>query len=73
MQGLHAANRTLSAGYAKACIEVQGLVKQSLEKITSKDHDFVVGASTALRRWVKAVQLAIDCLGKSVAKQSHLL
>ena len=73
MQGLHAATRTLSAGYTKACIEVQGLVEQSLEKITSKDHDFVVGASTALRQWIKAVQLAIDCLGKSVAEQSHLL
>ena len=34
---------------------------------------FVVEASTALRRWVKAVQPAIDCLGKSMAEQSHLL
>ena len=30
MQGLHAVTQTLSAGYVKACIEVQGLVKQSL-------------------------------------------
>ena len=73
MQGLHAVTRTLSAGYAKACIEVQGLVKQSLEKITSKDRDFMAGASTALCWWVKAIQPAIDCLGKSMAEQSQLL
>ena len=33
----------------------------------------MVEASTALRRWTKAVQPAIDCLGKSVTEQSHLL
>ena len=37
----HAVTQTLSARYVKACIEVQGLVKQSLEKITSKDQDFI--------------------------------
>ena len=70
MQGLHAVTQTLSAGYAKACIEVQRTVKQSLEKITSKDRDFVAGTSTALCKWVRVVQLAIDYLGKSVAEQS---
>ena len=73
MQGLHAATWTLSARYKKACIEVQGIVKQSLEGITAKDHDFIAGASSALHQWVKAVQPKIDCLGKSMAKQSHQL
>ena len=70
MQFLHAATHTLSARYEKACLEVQGLVKQSLEEVTSKDRDFVAEVSSALCCWVKAVQPAIDCLGKSVAKQS---
>ena len=43
MQGLHAAIQTLSAGHEKACIEVQGIIKQSLEKTTSKYCDFVAG------------------------------
>ena len=52
---------------------MQGLVKQSLNLSTEKDHRFMVEVSTALRRWVKAVQPAIDCLGKSMAEQSCLL
>ena len=70
---LHAVTHTLSARYEKACIEVQGLVKQSLEKITTKDRDFVAGASSALCQWVKAVQPTIECLGKIIAEQSCLL
>ena len=73
MRGLHVATQTLSDRYQQACLEVQGLVKQSLDLTTEKDRKFVSEASTALRRWVKAVQLAIDCLGKSVAEQSCLL
>ena len=73
MRGLHEASHTLSEGYQRACLEVQGLVNQSLSLSTKKDHRFVAEASTALHRWVKVVQLAIDCLGKSVAEQSHLL
>ena len=73
MRGLHKASHTLSEGYQWACLEVQGLVNQSLSLSTEKDCRFVEEASTALRRWVKAVQLEIDCLGKSVAEQSCLL
>ena len=32
----------------QACIEVQGVVNGSLEKITSRDPVFVVGISTAM-------------------------
>ena len=60
-------------GYQWACLEVQGLVNQSLSLSTKKDHMFMAEASSALCQWVKAVQLAIDCLGKSVAEQSRLL
>ena len=73
MRGLQAASHTLSDGYQRACLEVQGLVRQSIDRSTYKDRKFVVEASTALRQWVKVVQPAIDCLDKSVAKQSHLL
>ena len=52
---------------------MQGLVRQSLALSTEKDCKFVAEASGALRRWVKAVQLAIDCLGKPMAEQSCLL
>ena len=72
MRGLHAATQTLSNGYQRPCLEVQGLVKQSLNLSTHKDHKFMMEASTVLRRWMKAVQPAIDCLGKSMAKQSRL-
>ena len=73
MQGLHEASHTLSEGYQWACLEVQGLVNQSLNLSTEKDHRFIAEASTTLRWWVKVVQLVIDCLGKSIAEQSHLL
>ena len=73
MQGLHVVTRTLSDGYGKACITVQGIVRKFLMKTTGKDGDFVAGASSALRWLVKAVQPAIDCLGKSMTEQSLLL
>ena len=73
MRGLHEASHTLSAGYQWACLEVQGLVNQSLSLSTEKDRRFIAEASTALCRWVKVVQLVIDCLEKSIAEQSHLL
>ena len=73
MRGLHKASHTLSEGYQWACLEVQGLVNQSLSLSTEKDRMFMAEASTALHRWVKAVQPTIDCHGKSVAEQSHLL
>ena len=73
MWSLHKASHTLSERYQQACLEVQGLVNQSLSLSTEKDRRFIAEASTALRQWVKAVQPAIDCLRKSIAKQSHLL
>ena len=68
MQGLHAATQTLSDGYRKACIMVQGIVGQFLMKTTTRDCDFVVGVSSALCQWVKSVQPTIDCLGKSMTE-----
>ena len=73
MWGLHTASHMLSDGYQQACLEVQGLISQSLDHSTQKDHKFVAEVSTALRQWVRAVQPAIDCLDKNVAKQCHLL
>ena len=73
MQGFHAATRTLSDGYQEACKEVQTIVRRSLRKSTAIDCTFVWGASAAVRRWVKAVHLAIDCMGKSLEEQSCLL
>ena len=73
MWGLYAASHTLSEGYQWACLEVQGLVNQSLNLSTEKDCMFMAETSTAFCRWVKAVQPVIDCLGKSVAEQSRLL
>ena len=73
VRGLHEVSHTLSEGYQQACLEVQGLVNQSLSISTEKDCRFIAEASTSLCQWVKAVQPAIDCLGKSVAEQSHLL
>ena len=54
MWGLHKASHTLSEGYQWACLEVQGLVNQSLSLSTEKDHRFVAEASTTLCWWVKA-------------------
>ena len=68
MRGLHEVSHTLSEGYQRACLEVQGLVNQSLSLSTEKDHRFVAEASTALSRWVKVVQPVIDCLRKSIAE-----
>ena len=73
MWGLHEVSHTLSVGYQWTCLEVQGLVNQSLSLSTEKDCRFVAEASTTLCQWVKAVQLVIDCLEKSVAEQSCLL
>ena len=73
MQGLQAASHILSEGYQQACLEVQGLVNQSLSLSTKKDHMFMAEASTALHQWVKAVQLVTDCLRKNVAELSRLL
>ena len=73
MQGLHAASCMLSDGYQWACLEVQDLVSQSLDRSTQKDHNFMAKVSTVLCQWVQAVQPAIDCLNKNVAERSCLL
>ena len=54
MQGLHEASHTLSEGYQRACLEVQGLVNQSLSLSTEKDCSFIAEASTALCQWVES-------------------
>ena len=38
MWDLHEVSHTLSEGYQRACLEVQGLVNQSLSLSTKKDH-----------------------------------
>ena len=73
MQGFHAATRTLSDEYQEACKEVQTIVQKSLRNYTTIDRTFVWEASEAIRRWVKAVHLAMDCLGESLEEQSRLL
>ena len=73
MQGFHATTRTLSDGYQQACKEVQTIVWRSLKKSTAIDHTFVWGSSAAIRRWVRAIQPAMDCMGESLAEQSCLL
>ena len=73
MQGFHTATHILSNEYQEACKEVQTIVRKSLRKSTAVDHTFVWGALAAIRRWVKAVHLAMDCMGESMEEQSHLL
>ena len=73
MQGFHTATCTLSHGYQQACKEVQNIVWRSMKKSTAIDRTFVWGASAAIRRWVRAIQPAMDCMGESLEKQSHLL
>ena len=73
MQGFHAATHTLSDGYQQACKEVQNIVQRSMKKSTAIDRTFVWGASAAICRWVRAVQLAMDFMGESLEEQSHLL
>ena len=73
MQGFHAATGTLFDGYQQACKEVQNIVWRSMKKSTAMDCTFVWGASAAIRRWVRAVQLALDCNGESLEEQACLL
>ena len=70
MQGFHAATCTLSDGYQQACKEVQNIVQRSMKKSTAMDCTFVWGASAAVRQWVRAVQPAMDCMGR-VWRSSH--
>ena len=73
MQGFHATTRTLSESYQQACKEVQNIVWRSMKKSTAMDHTFVWGASAAVCRWVRAVQLAMDCMEESLEEQARLL
>ena len=73
MQGFHAATCTLCDEYQEACKEVQTIIQRSLRKSTAIDRTFVWGASGAIRQWVRAVHLAMDCMGKSMDKQLLLL
>ena len=72
MQGFHAATCTLSDSYQQACKEVQSIVQKSMKKSTAMDHMFVWGAS-AIHRWVRAIQPAMNCMGESLEEQVHLL
>ena len=73
MRGFHAATCTLSNEYQQACKEVQTIVRRSLRKSTTLDRTFVWGASAAIHQRVKAVHLAMDCMGESLEEQSCLL
>ena len=73
MQGFHAATRTLSNSYQQACKEVQNIVRRSMKKSTAMDCTFVWGALAAIRRWVRAVQSAMNCMEESLEEQAHLL
>ena len=73
MQGFHAATRTLSDRYQQVCKEVQNIVRRSMKKSTAMDHTFVWGALATVCWWVRAIQLAMDCMGESLEEQSRLL
>ena len=73
MQGFHAATRTLSDSYQQACKEVQNIVRRSMGKSTAMDRTFVWGALAAVRRWVQAVQPAMNCMEESLEEQARLL
>ena len=73
MQGFHAATRTFSDSYQQACKEVQSIVQKSMKKSVAMDLMFVWGSSAAIRRWVQAIQPAMNCMGESLEEQVHLL
>ena len=73
MQGFHATTRTLSDRYQQACKEVQNIVWRSMKKSTAMDHMFVWGALATIHRWVRAIQLAMDCMEESLEEQARLL
>ena len=73
MQGFHAATRTLSNSYQQVCKEVQNIVWRSMKKSTVMDHTFLWGALAAIHRWVRAIQLAMNCMEESLEEQAHLL
>ena len=73
MQGFHSPTRTLSDGYQQACKEVQNIVRRTMKKSTAMDRMFVWGASAAICQWVRAIQLAMDCMGESLEEQLRLL
>ena len=70
LQGFHTATRTLSDSYQQACVEVQNLIRKSLKKSTINDRTFIWWASNAIHRWVRAVHLAMDCMGENMEEQS---
>ena len=73
MQGFHAATHTLSDKYQQACKEVQNIVRRSMKKSTAIDCTFVWGASATIRRLVRAIQPAMDCMEESLEEQVCLL
>ena len=73
MQDFHTTTHTFSDEYQEACKEVQTIVRKSLRKSTTIGRTFVWGALAAIRRWVKAVHLAMDCMGESIEEQTRLL
>ena len=73
MQGFHTATCTLSDEYQEACKEVQTIIRKSLQRSTAIDHTFIWGALAAIYQWVKAVHLAMDCMGENLEEQSRLL
>ena len=73
MQDFHNITHTLSDTYQEGCREVQTIVQRSLQKSTAIDCTFVWGALATIYQWVKAVHLAMDCMGESLEEQSRLL
>ena len=73
MQGFYTATRTLSDSYQDACQKVQTIIQRALQRSTAVDRTFVWGALAAIRRWVKVVQPAMDCMEESLEEQARLL
>ena len=73
LQGFRTVSQTLSEAYGKAGGEIQILVWKNLVKATTKDRNFMYGASQSIRHWVDCVKLAMALSEQSTEEQTKLL
>ena len=73
IEGLNAVAKVMSTGFEEACVAVQETVNQALETATAHDRQFIKEASTSLIQWVRAVQPAMDCIGRPLHEHTQLL
>ena len=72
MKGLRAVAQIMSVRFVKASRAIQEVVNGTLEKVVSRDHHFIEGASSSLIRWIRAVHPAIDGLGRGAMAELRL-